>query len=87
MAQEGNFHLERGTVLGRRYALRQARPPRGFDASHPFIDDLKMRDLVASVALSEDQICSDKLMRDFVSACRKMSPLVEFTTKALGLKF
>jgi hypothetical protein len=24
---------------------------------------------------------------DFVSACRKMSPLVEFTTRALGLKF
>jgi uncharacterized protein (DUF2461 family) len=66
---------------------RLSRPPRGFDASHPFIDDLKMKDFVASVALSEDQICSDKLMRDFVSACRKMSPLVEFTTKALGLKF
>jgi len=64
-----------------------SRPPRGFDASHPFIDDLKMKDFVASVALSEDQICSGKLMRDFVSACRKMSPLVEFTTKALGLKF
>jgi uncharacterized protein (TIGR02453 family) len=66
---------------------RLSRPPRGFDASHPFIDDLKMKDFVASVALSEDQICSDKLMRDFVSACRKMSPLLEFTTKALGLKF
>ncbi len=66
---------------------RLLRPPRGFDASHPFIEDLKMKDLVASVALREDQICSGKLMRDFVSACRKMSPLVEFTTKALGLRF
>jgi uncharacterized protein (TIGR02453 family) len=66
---------------------RLSRPPVGFDASHPFIDDLKMKDFVASVALSEDQICSAKLMRDFGSACRKMSPLVEFTTKALGLKF
>src|SRR5271157_5622746 len=66
---------------------RLSRPPRGFDPTHPFIDDLKMKDFVASVSLSEDQICSDKLMRDFVSACRKMSPLVEFTTKALGLKF
>jgi uncharacterized protein (TIGR02453 family) len=64
-----------------------SRPPRGFDASHPFIDDLKMKDFVTSVPLSEEQICSAKLMRDFVSACRKMSPLVEFTTKALGLKF
>ena len=35
----------------------------------------------------QEQICSPKLMRGFVSACRKMSPLVEFTTKALGLKF
>ena len=60
---------------------RLSRPPRGFDASHPF------RDFVASVALSDEQICSARLMRDFVSACRKMSPLVEFTTKALGLKF
>lgn len=64
-----------------------SRPPRGFDASHPFIDDLKMKDFVTSVPLSEEQICSAKLMRDFVSACRKMSPLVEFATKALGLKF
>jgi hypothetical protein len=54
---------------------------------HPFIDDLKMKDFVTSVPLSEEQICSAKLMRDFVSACRKMSPLVEFSTKALGLKF
>jgi uncharacterized protein (TIGR02453 family) len=66
---------------------RLSRPPRGFDGNHPFIDDLKMKDFVASVALSEEQICSAKLMRDFVSACRKMSPLVEFTTRALGLKF
>jgi len=66
---------------------RLSRPPRGFDASHPFIEDLKMKDFVASVALSQDQICSDRLMHDFVSACRKMSPLVEFTAKALGLKF
>jgi len=26
-------------------------------------------------------------MRDFVSACQTMSRLVEFTAKALGLKF
>jgi len=66
---------------------RLSRPPRGFDPNHPFIDDLKMKDFVSSVVLSEKQICSAKLMRDFVSACRAMSPLVEFTTKALGLKF
>jgi uncharacterized protein (TIGR02453 family) len=66
---------------------RLSRPPRGFDGNHPFIDDLKMKDFVTSVVLSEDQVCGAKLMREFVSACRKMSPLVEFTAKALGLKF
>jgi len=66
---------------------RLSRPPRGFDCSHPFIDDLKMKDFVTSVPLSEEQVCSAILMRDFASACRKMSPLVEFTTKALGLKY
>lgn len=64
-----------------------SRPPRGYPADHPFIDDLKHKDFVASVPLSEKQICSPKFMRDFVAACRTMEPLVEFTTKALGLKF
>jgi len=66
---------------------RLSRPPRGFDPNHPFVDDLKMKDFVTSVALTEEQICSDKLMRDFVSSCRKMAPLVQFTARALGLKF
>jgi uncharacterized protein (TIGR02453 family) len=63
------------------------RPPKGFDASHPCIEDLKRKDFMASVELSEDQVCGPRLMRDFTSACRTMKPLVEFTTKALGLKF
>ena len=33
---------------------RLSRPPRGFDPDHPFIDDLKMKDFVASVALTEE---------------------------------
>ena len=61
-----------------------AKPPRGFDAQHRFVDDLKMKDYVTSITFSEDEVCSQKFLRDFAAACRKMSPLVEFTTKALG---
>jgi hypothetical protein len=32
-------------------------------------------------------VCAPTLMRDFTAACSKMMPLVEFTTKALELKF
>jgi uncharacterized protein (DUF2461 family) len=62
------------------------RPPRGFDPNHPFIEDIKRKDFVASVGLTEAQVCGPRLMRDFVAACRAMLPLVEFTTRALGLQ-
>jgi len=64
-----------------------ARPPRGFDCGHRFINDLKMKDYVTSIAFSEEQVCGQKFLRDFAGACRKMSPLVEFTTRVLGLKY
>jgi uncharacterized protein (TIGR02453 family) len=67
--------------------LSLSRPPKGFSAEHPCIADLKRKDYVSAIDLSEEQICSAALMREFTAACRKMTPLVEFTTKALGLKF
>lgn len=63
------------------------RPPRGFDPKHPLIQDIKRKDFVASTALSEAQLCSGNFIRDFNAACRKMTPLMEFTTRALGLQF
>lgn len=63
------------------------RPPKGFNPSHPFIEDLKRKDFVTSVALTDEQVCAPAFMRDFATACRRMMPLVEFTTAALGLKF
>lgn len=63
------------------------RPPRGFDAAHPFITDIMRKDFIASVALTDEQICAANFMRAFTTACRGMVPLVEFTTKALGLEY
>lgn len=64
-----------------------SRPPRGFDPNHEFAGDLKFKDFVASVELSEKEICGARCMQGFAAACRKMAPLVEFTTKALGFKY
>jgi len=68
-------------------AGRLSRPPRGFPADHEFVDDLKLKDLGASVDLSDDCVCGPRFMQDFVGACRKMAPLVSFLSSALGLKF
>jgi uncharacterized protein (TIGR02453 family) len=62
------------------------RPPRGFDPNHPFVEDIKRKDFVASATLIETQVCGPRFMRDFAAACRTMLPLVEFTTRALGLE-
>jgi uncharacterized protein (DUF2461 family) len=64
-----------------------SRPPRGYNPEHPLIEDIKYKDFIASVAFTEKQMCGPGFIRDFVSACKAMKPLVEFTTKALGLKF
>ena len=65
---------------------RLRRPPRGFDPAGPCIEDIKRKDFVASVGFSEAQVCGPRFMRDFAAASRAMLPLVEFTTRALGLE-
>lgn len=73
--------IRRGLELG---GDRLSRPPRGFDCAHPFIEDLKYKDYVAAVNLTERQICSPKFISDFLGASRTMTPLVEFTWSALA---
>jgi uncharacterized protein (TIGR02453 family) len=75
--------IRRGPDLG---GDRLTRPPRGFDCAHPFVEDLKYKDYVAAVDLTERQICSRKFIPDLLAACRSVTPLVEFTWDALAAK-
>jgi uncharacterized protein (TIGR02453 family) len=63
------------------------RPPRGFPAKHEFVEDLKLRDLGSSVEFTDKQVCGPQFMPTFVTACRKMSPVAEFLSSAVGLQF
>jgi len=64
-----------------------SRPPRGFPCDHEFVDDLKLRDLGSAVNFTPQQVCSPRFMASFTTACRKMSPLAQFLSTALGLQF
>ncbi|HJW14092.1 MAG TPA: DUF2461 domain-containing protein [Thermoanaerobaculia bacterium] len=64
---------------------RLRRPPRGYDATHPFIEDLKRKDFVSSVRLSDQEVTRPRFVSDFVATCRKMSPLPKFLAEALEL--
>jgi uncharacterized protein (DUF2461 family) len=68
-------------------ASKLSRPPRGFPSDHEFVDDLKLRDLGSSIEFTDKQVCSPTFMTTFATACRKMSPLAAFLSKALGLPF
>ncbi len=61
------------------------RPPRGYAADHPFIEDLKRTDFVTSARLRDKDLCSDGFIADFTDTCRKMSPLVRFVARSLAL--
>jgi uncharacterized protein (TIGR02453 family) len=61
------------------------RPPAGFDSNHPFIEDLKLKDVTASVRFSSAQVTGPKFMQEFVDASKKLDPLNKFLAGALGL--
>jgi len=63
------------------------RPPRGYPANHPLIEDLKLNDFVASSDLSRVQVCGPRLMDDFLRSARKLAPLLAFLSEAVQLRF
>jgi uncharacterized protein (TIGR02453 family) len=63
------------------------RPPPGFAADHPFIEDLKRKDFATSAALDDGRVASASFMDVLVDAFGTSAPFVEFLTRAVGLKF
>ena len=63
------------------------RPPRGFAADHPFIEDLKRTSFTAGVEFTERQAGSPEFPALFVRACRRETPLMGFLAKAVGRAF
>jgi uncharacterized protein (TIGR02453 family) len=60
--------------------------PRGYDPEHPFINDLKRKDFLSVVTLSDRRVCAPGFLAEFASTCSRMNPLVEFLTDALELE-
>jgi uncharacterized protein (TIGR02453 family) len=60
-----------------------ARPPKGYDASHPHIEDIKRKDFYLGSELSEKEVTSDKLFAALLEKFRAATPLAEFLSKAI----
>lgn len=75
-------------VLGPRGALAGEslkRPPRGYDADHPLIEDIKRKDFFALAHFTEHEACAPGFIGEFTETCRTFAPLARFLTRALDL--
>lgn len=61
------------------------RPPKGFDAEHPLIEDLKLRSFISWVSFKDSDTWKPDFMDKFVKAVKKLDPLVRFLCEAQGL--
>jgi uncharacterized protein (TIGR02453 family) len=60
------------------------KPPKGYDPDHPLIEDLKRKDFIAYVSLTEREACSSDLIGRLTRACLAMKPMMGFLTRAVG---
>jgi uncharacterized protein (TIGR02453 family) len=63
------------------------RAPAGFDPDHPQIEDLKRKDFIASVELTQKDACSAGFLERYAGTCRDGAPLVRFICSALELPY
>ena len=63
------------------------RGPAGFPLTHEFIEDLKRQQIYTLKQLSEAEVVAEGFLDRFAEECRRAAPLIEFQTKALGLRW
>src|SRR6266446_5542523 len=55
-----------------------ARPPKGYDPTHPLIEDLKRKDFIGGADFTRKEVCSDQFLNQFTGACVAASPFMKF---------
>ncbi len=64
-----------------------SRPPRGYAAEHPAIEDLKRKDFIALASLSAEQATGSGLVRLATERFATAAPLMKFLCDAQGLAY
>jgi uncharacterized protein (TIGR02453 family) len=67
-------------------ADRLARPPRGFDAEHELVDDLRLKSFCAVEEVGEKALLASDFPRRLGALCKKTAPLMKFLARAVGVK-
>ncbi len=64
-----------------------ARAPRGFDADHPLVEDLRRKDFAAESPLVDAAVTAPGFPTAFARTCRKLAPFNAFVASAIGLEW
>jgi uncharacterized protein (TIGR02453 family) len=64
-----------------------SRAPAGFDPAHRFIEDLRRKDMYTITEFTEKDVVRADFLDRYTDACEHAAPLLEFLTKALGLRW
>ena len=60
------------------------RPPAGYDAEHPHIEDIKRKDFAMSAPLTDAQVTSSDFMGLVAEGFKRTKPFVSFLAEAVG---
>jgi uncharacterized protein (TIGR02453 family) len=71
-----NFTLEGDTL---------SRPPKGYPATHPAIEDLKRKDFIGLSVLTKEQVCSNNLVKIAHARFSEAVPLMQFLCNAMNV--
>lgn len=69
------------------YGESLVRAPKGYDAAHPKIEDLKRKDFVLMVDLDDDEVTSDAFLSRYAEICRAGADFVDTLCEAVGRPF
>jgi uncharacterized protein (TIGR02453 family) len=60
------------------------RPPTGYDANHPLIEDIKRKHFSVQWPLTDSEVCGPQLKEIVLGNVRAISPFLQFLSKALS---
>ncbi len=85
------FGITRAPAFRRRFGEVRGdslkRPPAGFDADHPAIEDLKRTSFFALQEVRASEIHSKDFVREVAKSFEALGPFMQFLTDALGLPY
>ena len=61
------------------------RAPKGYDPTHPLIEDLKRKDFVAISPFETEEILEPDFLERYAATARAAAPFMRFLTKAIGV--